>query len=52
MNENEDLKIQEFKKKEHEESEKFMRNFYDAIIIALILSLIFLSLVIIFRWGI
>ncbi|MGC8685913.1 MAG: hypothetical protein ACP5T7_09565 [bacterium] len=42
----------QIKEKEHEESEKFLKDFFDAIIVALILSLIFLSLVIIFRWGI
>ena len=52
MNEIEDPKIHEFKKKEHEEAEQFMRDFYDAIIITFVLSLIFLGFVIIFRWGI
>ena len=44
--------IEEFKEKEQEETSKFMRDFYDALIITLALSLAFLGLVIIFRWGI
>ncbi len=47
----EDMEFEELKKREHEEAEKFMNRFIDALIVALSLSFLLLVLVVIFQVG-